>query len=116
MKMNVMFNCFYFFNRFCYRRPAHAQIPAPGENTRTYSNQGFEDIPLDAESTSGADEGENNQGTEPEYCEIPDIIPKEKNPGDGWNNKKYQSLGNGVKRKPQTYASLNIGFAADSKV
>lgn len=101
-----------FFNRFCYRRPAHAQIPAPGENTRTYSNQGFTQ---ETESTSVADEGENNPGTEPEY-EIPDIIPKEKNPGDGWKNKNYQSLGNRVERRPHTYASLNIGFTAESKV
>lgn len=115
MKMNVMFSFFYFFNRFGCRRPAHAQIPVPGVNTRTYSNQGFQDNPLETESTSGVDEAENNAGMAPECCEIPDIIPKEKNPGDGWKNKNYQSLGNGVKGRPHTYASLNIGFA-ESKV
>ena len=107
--------CFYFFNRFGDHRPAHAQIPVPGVNTRTYSNQGFQDNPLETESTSGADETENNPGMEPEYCEIPDIIPEKKNRGDGLKNKNYQSRGIGVKRFVKTYANLDIGFA-ESKV
>ena len=112
MKMGVFFCFFYFFNRFrCCRRPA--QIPVPGENTRTYSrsNRGSQDIPLEPESTSGADEAENNSN--PEYNEIPDdavIIPVKKNPGVGYNNEHYQSLYNGEKGRPHIYGSLNPNF------